>query len=514
MNAPVRPPIRSAGDGPPVRAGSVAGSARWNLLGNTVRVLVQLLTGIVLARILGPSAFGPIAAAWLVIGLGKLFADFGFSASLVQAEAVSRAELRTVFLVQLAVGLVLSALMAGCSPLLARAIGLPDAAPVLVGMAPMFALQALGQASAAMLSRRLAHRTVQLISVASQLVGHGMVGIPMAVYGFGVWSIVAAQLCQTALASALLMHSERIPLRGTGVAPVARHLRFGAKVLAANLSSWALNSVDALVIGRYFGAAALGGYNRALNLILTPVNVVVGSAQSTTFAAASRLRSDGAARARGFLLALALVCAVTMPLCIVSAAIGPTVVEAVFGPGWLGVAGMFRSAAMSAAFFSILALVGPTLMAIDRTGDEVKAQCFAAPWVLLLLVAGAELGIEYLLWCVPAGYCVRMLSLLWQCRKRIGFRWSSAARPVVVSMLLSLAIALPIHGLDLVLRQQQMAVPAMLVVEFCAAASLYMLLLRVALAWLMPRELGAADLAFIGRVKWLASWLRLKEARP
>ena len=50
----------------------------------------QFLIGIILARLLGPEAFGIVAVGWLMVGIGNLVADCGLSAAVIQSKSLKR----------------------------------------------------------------------------------------------------------------------------------------------------------------------------------------------------------------------------------------------------------------------------------------------------------------------------------------------------------------------------------------------------------------------------------------
>ena len=81
---------------------------RWGYLGFGIRAVCSFVTGIVLARLLGPKPFGQIAAAMLVFGLANLIADGGFSSALVQAPELDEVDVRFAFTCQLALGALLT----------------------------------------------------------------------------------------------------------------------------------------------------------------------------------------------------------------------------------------------------------------------------------------------------------------------------------------------------------------------------------------------------------------------
>src|SRR3954447_7843179 len=74
---------------------------KWNYFGNAARGLAQFVIGILLARLLGPEPFGIVAVAWIILGVGNLFADLGFGAALVQRASLSTSDLRFIFTCQM-----------------------------------------------------------------------------------------------------------------------------------------------------------------------------------------------------------------------------------------------------------------------------------------------------------------------------------------------------------------------------------------------------------------------------
>ena len=69
-------------------------------------------------------------------------------------------------------------------------------------------------------------------------------------------------------------------------------LRFGADVTGFNLVNYFHRNLDNLLIGRYWGADALGLYSRAYALMMFPINAIREPIAAVTFPALSRLQSD------------------------------------------------------------------------------------------------------------------------------------------------------------------------------------------------------------------------------
>src|SRR4029078_5440204 len=113
--------------------------------------------------------------------------------------------------------------------------------------------------------------------------------IGLAFAGFGLWSLIWAQSVQYVLYALL------------GYLVVRKHYRFGFSTSAlwevltsggmftiARLLSWAANSVDRIVIGRYGGATQLGACSRAVTLMTTVMQVSGAGPIKVLFASLSK----------------------------------------------------------------------------------------------------------------------------------------------------------------------------------------------------------------------------------
>src|SRR3981081_316259 len=118
---------------------------KWNYLGNIMRSLSQFVIGILLARLLGPEAFGIVAVAWMILGLGRFFFDLGVGAALVQGGSLSILDLRFIFTCQMAFASFLTASGILSAEYIAAYFHKPEATLVIQVMFFLFVVQSLCQ---------------------------------------------------------------------------------------------------------------------------------------------------------------------------------------------------------------------------------------------------------------------------------------------------------------------------------------------------------------------------------
>jgi len=112
-------------------------------------------------------------------------------------------------------------------------------------------------------------------------------------------------------------------------------LRFGLPLAGAGLVSWAVASVDQLIIGHMLGATALGLYLLASNIATWPSNMFSRPVRGVAPAVFSRLQNNSAAMRGAFLSAASLLGAVALPTCLAIGASASPLTQVVYGHQWL-----------------------------------------------------------------------------------------------------------------------------------------------------------------------------------
>ncbi len=370
-------------------------AAKWRLVATVVQGGLQFGIGVFLARILPPADFGVVALALAVIGLAGAVSDLGLEAAVIQRRDLSERHLRTAFTASVLLGLVLSGTLVLLAPLsgaLLRAPVLPD---VLRALALLFVVGALGGTSRALLRRRLRFRALFWTGSASFLVGYAGVVTTLAFAGFGVWSLVWGSLAQAALEAALVLGLVRPPVRPLlGRAEVRELLGFGAGVSLNNVVNYAARNGDNLVVGRWLGAAALGLYGRAYNLMTLPLTYLGAATHQVLFPAMSEIQHDRERLGRAYLTAVQLSALAAAPVMAGMAVAAPHMVAALYGPAWTGMVLPLQCLCAAGAFRAVYHVAGAVTYAAGRVYAELKRQVVYAALVAAGAVLASRWGIE------------------------------------------------------------------------------------------------------------------------
>ena len=99
------------------------------------------------------------------------------------------------------------------------------------------------------MKRKLDFLALQSIQLVSYFLSYALLGVPLAYAGFGVWSLVAAQLSMTTLLSLSFYWRTRHPVKPRLRPQNPAILEFGSKVIAVNMVNrlWIFESLVVLI---------------------------------------------------------------------------------------------------------------------------------------------------------------------------------------------------------------------------------------------------------------------------
>lgn len=422
----------------------------WALASTVGARVVSLLSLAILARLLAPAEFGVLAVALAVLAYLDTIGDLGTSVALVYWPDRWRDVAQVTFVVGVASSVVWLLATMAFAPAIARYFDAPTAEPVLRGLAWSFPLRALGATQDALLQKELRFRT-RLAPELAMVVVKAVVALALAWAGFGVWALVWGQLAGLTLWAAVLWIVS--PWRPAWSFPrdLAKPvLAYGRGIVGVNIVAAVVHHADMLVVGRMFGATALGFYQIAYRIPEIAVSAIVAVTSKVLFPAFSRLHAEGRDLRTGYLTALRYVTLLTIPAAVALCLLAAPMVAVLFGPQWDASVPIVRAFAVYVGLRSVGTYTGDLLKATGRSGTLARLGLLrAAILVPALLVAGRNSPVA-VAWAMAAVTGCYLLVSLHVARRASGASYREmlvAVRPAllagsVLAIVLMVAIAL------------------------------------------------------------------------
>jgi PST family polysaccharide transporter len=368
-----------------------------------LRIGIQFLGIVLLARLLDPEAYGLIAMVTAIIGIGEVFRDFGLSMAAVQSKTLSKRERDNLFWANTLIGLLLTAVVFFSAPLVAGFYGEPALLPITQALSLTFLLNGLSTQYRANLSRGLSFFRLNLSEILAQAVGLGA-GIAVALAGYGFWALVAQQVSQALFAFVfLLIMSPWLPGWVHRDAPIGRFVGFGMNLAGVQLLTYVSKNVNSVIIGSTLGAAPLGLYNRAFQLLTLPLNQINAPATRVALPVLSRIQDD-AVRFKAFILRgqILLLHLVAFIFAFTTALASPLIVL-VLGSQWTGAAPIFQILAVGGVFQAASYATYWVFLAKGLTRQNLYYSLVSRTVMIALILVGSLWGLYGVSWAYSIG---------------------------------------------------------------------------------------------------------------
>ncbi len=256
------------------------------------KFILNLTSTIILARLLNPHDFGLVAMVTAFTSFLMVFRHAGLATPTIQRETITQAQVSNLFWINLAVSGMCTVTVAALAPVLARFYRDSQLIPITLVLSLTFLIGGFRVQHLALLRRQLRFWSISVIDVGSMAIGVS-IGIAMAFMQFGAWALVGLSL-GTEIGSFVLTGSfsrwrPDWPSRHTGIRPL---LTFGVHQTAASFIFSIARGCDTLLIGRSYGAAAVGLYSRGAALVIRPLEQFLLPINTVFLPALSRLQSQ------------------------------------------------------------------------------------------------------------------------------------------------------------------------------------------------------------------------------
>ena len=391
---------KAAGDGrddkaTPVGKGMRESSMRnllWMSGGNGLSAILKLLVLAVLGRLLTPEDFGLVGAALTIVALAEVFGRIGIAPSIVQAPDLTLAMIKTGMVTTIAAGAIVAGLVYAFANRIAALYAIPELDRFIEVFSLLFVVRGVGLVSEALLLRRMQFRALAGIAVVTYLIGYAVVSVSMALMGFGAWALVAGQICQVVLQTAMFLRLAPDAIQfGFDYSKFRQMMRFGIGVTLSKTANYVAQNADYFIVGRYLGATNLGYYTRAYLLLSQPAQLVGGTANEVLFPAMSAVQSAPERLSRGLNLALKLCALIQVPATVLLIVTAPEVVAVLIGDQWDSVVLPFRILVASLYFRTAYKFLATLLRA---SGNVYYNSAWQWSYAALVIV-GASLGVPW-----------------------------------------------------------------------------------------------------------------------
>ncbi|MBX2889875.1 MAG: lipopolysaccharide biosynthesis protein [Saprospiraceae bacterium] len=412
----------------------------WAFVDRFANQISQFIFGIILARLLSPAEYGLIGMLAIFFEIADTFVVAGYSEALIRKSDPSRKDYSTVFLVNIATGILFYGLLCVAAPSISWFFNEAQLTPIIWVMGSTIVISALGMVARVPLTKNMDFKSLATISVTSNIISGG-VAIVLAFQGWGVWSLVWRSIVQSIVSTLLVFVFSR-PKFGLEFsrASFREIFGFGSKLLASRLFLEFYNNLYYILIGKFFSARELGLFTRANGYKDMFSRTLHNVIQSVSFPALATIKDDNERLKSAYRKLVQITTFLTATLMFGLAATADNFILGLIGPKWADAIPYLQLLSIAGIFYPLHYINLNILVIKGKSGTHFKLEFLTKLIAVPALVTGYFFGIKAMIVCMIFTWALDYLVTSSTAGREINYPLKEQIRDILSCFLFALAL--------------------------------------------------------------------------
>ena len=380
-----------------------------------------MIFGIFLARILSPNEFGLIGMITIFISISQVFVDSGLSQSLIRKQNCTTSDYSTIFWINLIIGIGCYVLIWIAAPFIADFYGNPELISLTRVISLSIIIGSVTLIQQTILTKDVDFKTLTKSSTIGTFVS-GVASLILALYGFGVWSLVWRSIINQGVRSVILWGQNRWkPMLAYDRLLFYEHFRFGSNLLFISIVSAIYKNISNLIIGKSYSAKIVGYYTNADQYSMMFSSTMNSITTKVSYPVMSEMQNDKEKLRAGLNKLMVNVMYVSFIVMFGLTAVAKPLFGVVLGEKWLPSVIMFQALCFAYSISPMHVLNQNILKVMGRTDLFLRTEIIKYVIFTPALVLGAIYGITYLIVGMIIFYWLGFVVIAMYSKKLIGY---------------------------------------------------------------------------------------------
>lgn len=409
----------------------------WDFSGKIARYGTTFIVTVFLARILEPSDFGLIAMVMVIVMVAMIFTDVGLGGALIQRRRILPVHYASVFYFNIFIGGILTLITFSSAIWISGFYDNKELTPLVQVISLLFVINAFSSVQTSKLRKELNYAALTKAEVSAAILS-GVTGIVLALYGAGVWSLVAQVLARGVFYNIFIWTSSKwIPSLLFSFKALRQLWGFGFRMFLSGLLETVFLRLDIIIIGKLFTPTILGFYDQAKRLNEIMTQFTSGSIMAVLFPVLSKVQKDLPRFQRIVIKVLGIISFVVFFLLGIMYLISEELIVLLFTEKWLPSVVYFKIILLSSFAYPISALLVNILSSRGNSKAFLRLEIYKKILQSINLYVGFLFGIEgYLYGLVAVAIFGISLNILFVSRE-ISLSFFTFLKPVIIQMIIS-----------------------------------------------------------------------------
>ena len=264
----------------------------WKFAERISAQLVSTIVSIVLARLLMPEDYAVVGIVAIFFAFCNIFVSGGLNTALIQKKDADLEDYSTILYTNLILATILYVVMFFAAPFIAKIYEKEILVPVIRVMGLNFFVNGVKAILSAYTSSKLQFKKFFFATISGTVIS-AIVGIIMAVNGFGAWALVAQQMTNSLIGTITLLFTTKFKLLlKFSFSKLKSLFAYGWNILSASFISVLYDELNPLIVGLKYSSADLSFYTKGKHFPGLINSTVSSTLSSVLFPVMSKVQDN------------------------------------------------------------------------------------------------------------------------------------------------------------------------------------------------------------------------------
>lgn len=422
----------------------------WKFAERFVAQGVSFIVSLVLARILMPEDYGAVAIINVFIVIADVFLTSGLNTALIQAKDVDETDFSTIFWCNFGLGLLLYMVLFIAAPFIAQIYSIPILTAAIRVFALRLPVSAFQSIQIAYVSRRMEFKKFFFATITGTLVS-AIVGIAMALNGFGVWALIAQYMTNTIIDTLFLFTLVRWIPRFVFSIDAARPLiKYGSKVLLTDLIGILCNNLGDFIIGIKYTSAHLAYYTKGKQLPSLLKQNIYTSLISVLFPGMSKVGDQNEKVKQISRKSIQMLTYILYPMMIGMIVVAEPLTLALYTEKWIAMVPFVRIVCLEVLLSVPGTIALQSLKSIGRSDLMLKAEFARKPILLISIIIALRFGVMAIALALPLNAFIDIIINSYLTKKTIKYSLFEQIKDCSAALFMSSIMGLVVYCIGLI----------------------------------------------------------------
>lgn len=414
----------------------------WTALQRYSTMLIQFVSGIILARLLTPYDYGCIGMLMIFMLLAESMIDGGFGSALIQKKNPTQTDYSTIFFWNMGVSVVLYAVLSLSAPAIAKFYGIAQLSDILRVQGLVLFIYAFNIVQRNQLQKKMNFKMLSIVTILTSLISL-TVTVIMAYEGFGVWALVAQNILTAAIPALVFWFYVKWRPKWVFSWRSFRELfSFGFYMFLTHILNQFGQQIQGLLIGRFYNASTMGYYSKANSterLASTSISKIMSQVTYPLYAA----KQDDKAALGDIIKKITMTISyITFPLMFILLLCAKPLFILLYSDRWVASVPYFQVLCIAGLAYSLQSINYQSVAAIGESKTMFIWTFIKRAVGILFVIVGLLLyGMKGLLVGMVLNAWFSYFINIWLVSKHIGYRWQRQLLDILPVLLASLVAA-------------------------------------------------------------------------